>query len=85
MPANNLANLKLFLARKKCSLKSLKLYDCDKEALEILARGSESKSLEELQILKFNQSQATSLVDLMPLSQLRLLERLTLCPTYHPL
>lgn len=50
--AANLQNFKQqFLRRKKCSLQSLKLYDCDKEVLELLARGSETNSLEELQII----------------------------------
>ena len=54
LPPQQLTSLKYFLARKKCALESLKLYDCDKEVLEMLARGPEKSSLEELQIIKFN-------------------------------
>ena len=42
VPGGNLANLKLFLYRKVCRLQSLKLYECDKEVLEILKDGPEA-------------------------------------------
>ena len=54
VPGTNLANLRIFLYRKKCSLESLKLYDCDKEVLEILRDGPEAESLKELQFLRFH-------------------------------
>ena len=77
VPSQNIAFLKFFLKKKQASLKSLKLYDCDQEVLEALAEGPECRTLEELQIIKFNQaldvdsaSSCQNLSELLPLSRL---------------
>ena len=68
-------------------MNTLRLYDCDAKILDLLAKGNERQSLEELTIVKFNQSMenANNAKDLLPLCKLRNLERLCLCATYFPL
>ena len=63
------------------------MYQCDERVLELLANGPERETLEELTIVKFNQSPENSknAKELLPLAKLRNLKRLALCATYFPL
>ena len=51
----------------------------------MLADGKEAQTLEELQIVKFNQTKAGTASELLPIGKLRKLERLNLCSTWFPL
>jgi len=81
------AGLLKFIAIKKCSLRSLKLYECDANILKQLSKSSEQESLKELTIVKFFQSpdNKDNAKDLVPLKEFRNLERLSLCASYFPL
>ena len=54
VPYDQLNHVKVFIEKKRCSLNTLKLYECDAKILEQLAKSRERESLEELVIVKFN-------------------------------
>lgn len=76
--------MKLFVKRKSAALEILKLYDCDEQLLSMLAESKESQSLEELQIVKFNQVKEGA-AELLAIGKLKCVERLNLCSTWFPL
>lgn len=59
IPYDNLNAVKQFVKRKQSKLETLRLYECDEEILNVLAR-TEVESLEELQIVKFIQKKEGS-------------------------
>ena len=71
----------MFLKKKVSSLTTLKLYDCDEQTLDLVTKDADT--LEELQIVKFNQKESPK--ELLGLKKLKNLERLSLCATWFPL
>lgn len=70
-----------FLAHKLASLTSLRLYDCDAQMLALV--NSNAATLVELHIARF--FAAKSHDEVLPLKELKKLERLNLCSTWFPL